>query len=160
MIVIISILGAAMESAFECLALMTPMKFTLVGVSVDNILLIGFGGFLGSLLRYVFSGYVQRILQSAEFPYGTIAVNIAGCLMIGFLSQLVESRGAFASEIRAFLFIGFLGGFTTFSTFGNETMNLFRDRENMLALANVVVQVLCGLGAVWLGRTLAYLIWR
>lgn len=127
---------------------------------MTNLLFIGFGGFLGSILRYIFSGYVQGLLRSADFPYGTIAVNITGCLIIGFLSQLAESQGAFTSETRAFLFIGFLGGFTTFSTFGNETMNLFRDGENVLALINAAVQIGVGLGAVWLGRTLVYMIWR
>lgn len=127
---------------------------------MNNILFIGFGGFLGSVLRYIFSGYVQGLLRSADFPYGTMAVNITGCLIIGFLSQLAESQGAFTPETRAFLFIGFLGGFTTYSTFGNETMNLFRDSENVLALVNVAVHIVLGLGAVWLGRTLAYLIWR
>jgi len=127
---------------------------------VNNILFIGFGGFLGSILRYVFSGYVQGLLRSADFPYGTIAVNLTGCLIIGFLSQLAESQGAFTPETRAFLFIGFLGGFTTFSTFGNETMNLFRDSENVLALVNIVLHTVLGLGAVWLGRLLAYQIWR
>lgn len=127
---------------------------------MNNILFIGFGGFLGSVLRYIFSGYVQGLLRSADFPYGTMAVNITGCLIIGFLSQLAESQGAFTPETRAFLFIGFLGGFMTYSTFGNETMNLFRDSENVLALVNVAVHIVLGLGAVWLGRTLAYLIWR
>lgn len=127
---------------------------------MTNLLFIGFGGFLGSILRYIFSGYVQGLLRSADFPYGTIAVNITGCLIIGFLSQLAESQGAFTPETRAFLFIGFLGGFTTFSTFGNETMNLFRDGENVLTLINAAVQIGVGLGAVWLGRTLVYMIWR
>jgi fluoride exporter len=57
---------------------------------MSNLLFIGFGGFLGSILRYVFSGYVHGVLKSADFPYGTIAVNLTGCLIIGFLSQLVD----------------------------------------------------------------------
>jgi len=60
---------------------------------MNNILFTGFGGFLGSILRYIFSGYVQGLLRSADFPYGTMAVNITGCLMIGILSQLEESQG-------------------------------------------------------------------
>lgn len=127
---------------------------------MSNLLLIGFGGFLGSVLRYLFSGSVQGLLKSADFPYGTIAVNLTGCFIIGFLSQLAESQGVFTSEARAFLFIGFLGGFTTFSTFGSETVNLFRDSENLLAFLNVAMHFIFGLGSVWLGRTLAYLLWR
>jgi CrcB protein len=127
---------------------------------MNNILFIGLGGFIGSVLRYVFSGCVQRLSNNADFPYGTMAVNIMGCLIIGFLSQLTESRGVFTPEARAFVFIGFLGGFTTFSTFGNETMNLLRNNENIFALVNIFVHMAFGLGTVWLGRTLAYLIWR
>ena len=125
-----------------------------------NILLVGFGGFVGSVLRYTVSGYVQQSVGTLDFPYGTLAVNVLGCFIIGFLSQLAESRGVFTSETRLFVFTGFLGGFTTFSSFGNETLNLVRDSQAMNAFANVGANLVIGLFAVWLGRTLAYLVWR
>ncbi|PYV41862.1 MAG: hypothetical protein DMG06_15795 [Acidobacteria bacterium] len=85
---------------------------------------------------------------------------ISRCLVIGFLSQLAEARGVFMAESRAFVFIGVLGGFTTFSTFSNETMNLLRDGERLLAVVNIAAHLVPGLIAVWLGRVLAYEIWR
>ncbi len=125
-----------------------------------NILLVGFGGFIGSVSRYLASGYVQQAMKSIDFPYGTLAVNVVGCFIIGFLAQLAEERGVFTSQSRLFVFTGFLGGFTTFSSFGNETLNLARDSQILNALANVGANVLLGLFAVWLGRTVSYLIWR
>lgn len=127
---------------------------------MTNILLIGVGGFIGSVARYLASGYVQQASKSIDFPYGTLAVNLIGCFIIGFLSQLAESRGVFTNQSRLFTFTGFLGGFTTFSSFGNETINLARDSQMMNALANVGANVVIGLFAVWLGRTVSYLIWR
>ena len=127
---------------------------------MGKVLAVGIGGFIGSVLRYLVSGYVQQITRSVEFPYGTLVVNLAGCFIIGFLSQLAEARGVFTAEARAFVFVGILGGFTTFSTFGNETLNFLRAGENFSALANLGAHILLGLGAVWLGRNAAYLIWR
>lgn len=127
---------------------------------MTNILLVGIGGFIGSVLRYLASGYVQQSTKSIDFPYGTLAVNVIGCFIIGFLAQLAEERGVFTGESRLFIFTGFLGGFTTFSSFGNETLNLARDSQMMNALANVGANVILGLFAVWLGRTVAYMIWR
>jgi len=127
---------------------------------MTNILLVGIGGFIGSVMRYLASGYVQQASKSIDFPYGTLAVNVLGCFIIGFLSQLAENRGVFTSESRLLVFTGFLGGFTTFSSFGNETLNLARDSQMMNALANVGANLIIGLFAVWLGRTVAYLIWR
>ena len=127
---------------------------------MNKILLVGAGGFVGSVLRYVVSGYVQQITKSATFPYGTLAVNLIGCFVIGFLSQLADTRGIFTPESRVLVFVGFLGGFTTFSTFGNESVNLFRDGENFFALINAGLHLLFGFGAIWLGRTMSYLIWR
>jgi CrcB protein len=125
-----------------------------------NILLVGFGGFIGSVLRYLASGFVQQSTKSIDFPFGTLAVNVIGCFIIGFLAQLAEGRGVFTSESRTFIFVGILGGFTTFSSFGNETLNLARDSQMMNALANVGANVIIGLFAVWLGRTVSYLIWK
>lgn len=122
--------------------------------------LVGIGGFTGSILRYVLSGYVQQLTQSSSFSYGTIAVNVLGCLIIGILSQLAESYGLLTAETRALLITGFLGGFTTFSTFSNETLNLFRDSESLAALLNIGAHIFLGLGAVWLGRSFALILWR
>jgi CrcB protein len=127
---------------------------------MTKLLIIGAGGFIGSVLRYVISGLAQTLSQSIAFPYGTLAVNVVGCLCIGFISELADSRALMGGDTRLFLIVGILGGFTTFSAFGNETMNLIRDGEMALALMNVGAQVLLGLGAVWLGYTLAYVIWR
>ncbi len=125
-----------------------------------NILLVGIGGALGSIARYLTSGWVQAVTKSIDFPFGTLAVNLLGCFVIGFLAQLAEARGAFTSESRVFIFIGVLGGFTTFSSFGNETLNLARAGEIWNALANLGANVVIGLLAVWLGRISAYLVWK
>ena len=126
---------------------------------MGKLFLAGIGGFIGSALRYSVSGFVQGWSRSIDFPYGTLAVNLIGCLAIGFLSQLAESRGYFTAEARTLVFIGVLGGFTTFSAFSNETMNLWRNGENVLAIANVAAHLVLCLGAVWISRAIAYQIW-
>ena len=118
------------------------------------------GGGLGAILRYLLSGVVQNNSKGVLFPLGTLAVNVVGCFAIGFLSGLVETRSAFSPETRLFIFIGLLGGFTTFSTFGNETFNLLLGGENLLALVNLGASITAGLVAVWLGRVLVVWIWR
>ena len=125
-----------------------------------NILLVGLGGFIGAVFRFTLGGWVQDWSKSIGFPYGTLAVNLLGCFLIGWLSQLAESRNLFSPEVRMLVFIGLLGAFTTFSTFGLETMNLLRDNRVILAISNVLVQVVFGLGMVWVGRLIAKLIWR
>ena len=148
-----------MESALNRLVLMTPTTPTWESIGMIRLLLVGSGGFIGSILRYLLSGFVQQTSKSVGFPYGTLAVNIVGCLVIGLLSQLAETRGVFTTESRAFIFVGLLGGFTTFSAFGNETLNLWRDGESLLALCNIAGHLVFGLGAVWAGRLLTYQIW-
>ena len=128
--------------------------------SITKILAVALGGALGSVSRYLLGTWAQNISRSIDFPYGTLTVNLIGCFVIGFLSQLVEARGAFTSESRLLIFIGVLGGFTTFSSFGNDTVNLLRDGEMVNALVNVGANVIVGLFLVWLGRAAAYAIWR
>ena len=121
---------------------------------------IGAGGCIGSVLRYLVSGWVQDRSGSIAFPYGTAAVNLSGCFVIGLLSWLVEVRSLFSPETRAFLLIGVLGGFTTFSTFGNETLNLLRSNRVEMAMLYAGVHVIAGVGMVWVGRLVAFGIWR
>jgi CrcB protein len=127
---------------------------------MTRIILVGVGGFIGSISRYLVSGFVQNGLKNFEFPYGTLVVNILGCFVLGFLAQLADGYGAFSSDVRAFLFVGILGGFTTYSAFGGETFNLLRDQEIILGFLNILGHLLFGLMAVWGGRSLVHLIWR
>ncbi len=122
---------------------------------MTNILLVGAGGFFGSIARYLLSGWVHNAIPYTRFPYGTLTVNVFGCLLIGFLGGLAEMRNVFGPETRLFLFIGFLGGFTTFSTFGHETMALLRDGDGLRAFANILFSITICLMAVWLGNTIS-----
>lgn len=126
------------------------------GFQLINIFLVGAGGFIGSVLRYLVSGYVQQ--YSKSFPLGTLAVNVIGCFVIGLLAQIGESRNLFTNETRAFIFIGILGGFTTFSAFGNETINLMNENQITNMFINVGANVILGLLAVWFGRFIINLI--
>jgi len=122
-----------------------------VKAALFNAALVGSGGFIGAVFRYGLSGFVQRSAPLAAFPYGTLAVNMAGCLLIGLAAGLVDSRQLFGPEIRLFVLIGVLGGFTTYSTFGYETFVLLREGDFLRALANVSVHVVLGLALVWAG---------
>jgi len=116
-----------------------------------NATVVGLGGFLGAIGRYGLSGLIHRQIPHTVFPYGTIAVNLLGCLGIGVVAGLAESRQMFDAELRTFVLIGILGGFTTFSTFGNETFQMIRDEQYLRATTNVGVQVILGLMLVWIG---------
>ncbi|PIE60008.1 MAG: fluoride efflux transporter CrcB [Desulfobulbus propionicus] len=121
---------------------------------------IGAGGCCGALLRYLLSGWIQGKSPSPFFPLGTMGVNMIGCFLIGLMTMLVETRAMFSTEMRSFIFIGLLGAFTTFSTFGSETFYLLRDGRFGFAVLNSVSQVIVGLLMVWLGRIIAVIIWR
>jgi CrcB protein len=117
-----------------------------------KLLIVGVGSFLGGMARYALSGLVHRY-AGAGFPYGTLVVNVVGCFFIGAVLHLVEDRTLLGPDARLFVAVGLLGGFTTFSAFGYETIELLRGSELRLALLNVAGNVLLGLAAVWLGRT-------
>jgi CrcB protein len=119
---------------------------------VVKVLIVGVGGFLGAAARYGLSGLVHRYLGSS-FPFGTLTVNVAGCLLIGMLVYAAEDRAAISPNARLFLAIGLMGAFTTFSTFGYETLAMLQDRRFAAAMLNVGANVALGVPAVWLGRT-------
>ena len=114
---------------------------------------IALGGATGALARYWVSGWVYRAAGTG-FPWGTLVVNVAGSLLIGFLAVYLLDRTQ-SAEWRALLIVGFLGAFTTFSTFSLETLHLLEQAEPAKAFANAAVSVLACLGATWLGTVAA-----
>lgn len=124
------------------------------------IVLVGVGGFIGAVLRYLMSGLVQNLTRSVAFPHGTLAVNITGCFMMGVFSHLLESQAGLTAEMRLLLMVGLLGSFTTYSTFSHETLNLLQDHGLSLALINIGTHIILGLSAVLLGRFTIIAIWR
>jgi CrcB protein len=114
-----------------------------------KLIFIAAGGILGALLRYGISGLIQGYLNSS-FPWGTLIVNLLGCFMIGFLWQISELI-IISPNIRVFIFVGVLGAFTTFSTYGLETINLLRESEIKYALSNIFLSNILGLLMVFCG---------
>ena len=123
-----------------------------------RLLIVGIGGFLGTVFRFMLVEWVHKILNNPWYPYGTFAVNILGCLLTGFFGGLAENKGLLGSEMRLFFLIGILGGFTTFSAFGYETLALFRDAQMLAAMMNITLHVVLGIGAVFLGYQVSHLI--
>lgn len=117
-----------------------------------KLLIIGSGGFVGAVMRYLISGWVQNWSGAVAFPYGTLAVNLIGCFLIGSVYQLVELQAGIPTEIRLLVLVGILGAFTTYSTFSNETFNLLQDHRLILAMLNIGIHIILGLLAVLLGR--------
>lgn len=127
---------------------------------MNQALLIVLGGGLGSLLRYWLSTGTYHLL-GRSFPYGTLTVNVLGSFFMGFLTiLLVERLNGQAPFLRALLLIGFLGGFTTFSSFSMETLNLWESGDIMKALLNMVISLVLCLLAVTLGALLGRQTWQ
>ena len=120
-----------------------------------NLLLVGAGGFLGSVARYYLSGWALHVTHAARFPFGTLLVNVIGCLLIGLLAGLAEHAHVMSPATRLFLLTGILGGFTTYSAFAYETYFLGREHLALAALGNIGLHLGLGLGAVWVGAWIA-----
>ena len=119
-----------------------------------DVLLIGAGGFIGAVLRYLVGLSTKIFKNELPLPLGTLIVNVVGCLLIGILATLAEEGNVITPQARNFLIVGILGAFTTFSTFGYESISLLRNESLVRFIANLVVQLVLGLGAVVLGMNL------
>jgi len=119
-----------------------------------NYFIIGLGGFLGAVARYIVALWIGQ-KWGRIFPLGTFVVNISGCFFISLLMSLFTEKFMVSPQLRLFLVIGFLGAYTTFSTFEYETGNLVKDGEWFIALANVILSVIAGFAALKLGEFIA-----
>jgi CrcB protein len=113
-----------------------------------NLLLIAIGGALGSVARHVLATLVLRA-SGTLFPLGTFIVNLVGCVAFGAIAGAAQQRFALTPEARAFLLVGVLGGFTTFSSYAFESVGLLRDGQFFAAAVNIVGQVVAGLAGLW-----------
>lgn len=118
---------------------------------MTNILLVGVGGFIGSVLRYLTGGLIYKFIDTPYVPYGTLAVNFIGCLLIGFLGGLNENHDLMNPNISLLVFVGILGGYTTFSTFGYESFLLLQDDQFVRAAVNIIANVTLSMLGVLIG---------
>ncbi len=123
-----------------------------------KIAMVGLGGGMGAICRFMVYELCLSLVKNAWLPMGTIIVNVLGCFVIGFLGGIAETRDLFSPEMRALIFIGFLGGFTTFSTFGRELFLYMRNGQIGLAVLNGLIQLSAGLIFVWAGFVLSKLL--
>ena len=117
----------------------------------QHILLVGSGGFAGAALRYLCGVFGQRLETATAFPSSTLLVNMIGCFLIGVANGIAESRGVLTPQLRLLLVVGFLGSFTTFSTFGHDSFLLLKEASWAKLLFNTIGQVVLGIVLVWAG---------
>lgn len=116
-----------------------------------QLLIVGTGGFIGSVLRFAIGGAIQRVLPMAGFPFGILIVNVLGCGAIGVVTGFADSRDVVTAEMRLFVAVGVLGGFTTFSAFANDGVAMIRDHAFGEAIATIALHVIVCFAAVWFG---------
>lgn len=120
---------------------------------LKNVLIIGMGGFIGTISRYLSTVYVHKWV-AISFPLGTFLVNVLGCFLIGLFYGISEKSEFMTNEWRLFLTIGFCGGFTTFSTFANDNLMMVKDQQFLYIALYTVGSVALGLLMVYLGQLL------
>ncbi len=120
---------------------------------LKNVIVIGLGGFLGTISRYLSTVYIQK-WTSVSFPLGTFTVNVVGCLLIGLFYGISEKFDFLTPEWRLFLTVGFCGGFTTFSAFANDNLMLIKDQQFLYMALYTIGSVALGLFMVYLGQLL------
>ena len=120
-------------------------------------LLVFVGGGIGSVFRYLLAAWIYKVI-GADFPYGTLAVNVIGCFVIGVFMTMAEDRFLIGPAFRIFFAVGVLGGFTTFSTFNFETLELLKDGAFALGLLNIGLSIVLGLSAAWIGAMIGKII--
>jgi fluoride exporter len=113
-------------------------------------LMVGIGGFLGSVLRFWLGSFIGGRL-GARFPYGTFVINVTGSFLIGMVVPLLVTKAHWSPNWRYLITIGFIGGYTTFSAFEYETLQLFQDGQPVTAMLNITLSVVIGFVAVWIG---------
>ncbi len=123
----------------------------MTGLTLSQVLLIGVGGFFGTVCRFLIHTVSLRWVPLQTFPAGTAFVNVLGCFLIGLLGRWLELRPDVDPIVRLVVLVGFLGGFTTFSAFAAESLGLLQNGHTMRAALNVVGQVIVGLAAAMLG---------
>jgi len=128
-------------------------------LGLKQILIVAFGGAIGSMLRYKLGGLALHHTQGWNFPASTFSINVAGCFAIGILAALVEHHDLFSPSIRLLLFTGLLGGFTTFSAFGYESVFLLRRGLFSAAATYLGLSVVGGLAAVFIGMKMIDQFW-
>jgi CrcB protein len=124
---------------------------------IQKLAWLSLAGALGTLARYGLAGFVQRI-DGSSFPWGTVAVNLIGCFIAGWLYVMFENRWTVSGETRTIVLVGFMGAFTTFSAMILETGVLLRSTDWMYAAGNIALQNVVGFISLWAGMVLARMV--
>lgn len=121
---------------------------------IHPLIWVALGGAIGSMARFGVSSLVVRQVNPVNFPWGTFSVNVLGCMLAGVFLVVAESMQSISQEARLFIVTGLLGGFTTFSAFGIETLGLIKRGELLIALSYASLSIIVGVIAMWLSYSL------